>query len=425
MQDMDVAASVRPSKSPDFAIDSMKPCQIALGRSADAAVALLTGGNDKPYVLGLAPSLTARGLVIDIIGSDDLSVPELKTNEQINFINLRGNQRSDASICAKALRIARYYFRLIRYTAGESPRLLHILWNNKFEIFDRTFLMLYYALLGKRIALTAHNVNARKRDQSDSWINRISLRIQYGLSDHIFVHSHVMKQELSADFGVCESKVSVIPFGINNTVPNTSLSREEAREQIGIRSRDKVLLFFGQIAPYKGLDFLTSAFVELLKRDSNYRLVIAGRPKWDESYWHEIEESLVQSGVRERVVERIHYIPDDETETYFKAADVLVLPYRHIFQSGVLFLSYSFGLPVVASDVGSLREDIVEGETGFVCKPQDVADLADAIARYFASELYRDLAKRRAAIKAYANERYSWAEVAAITTGVYSKLLSI
>ena len=61
------------------------------------------------------------------------------------------------------------------------------------------------------------------------------------------------------------------------------------------------------------------------------------------------------------------------------------------FQSGVLFLGYNFGLPVIASDVGSLREDIVEGKTGFVCKPRDPIDLAKEIERYFSSELYRRL----------------------------------
>ena len=69
------------------------------------------------------------------------------------------------------------------------PKIFHILWNNKFEFFDRTLLMLYYKLLGKKIVFTAHNVNIRKRDGNDSWLNRFSLKIQYQLVDHIFVHT--------------------------------------------------------------------------------------------------------------------------------------------------------------------------------------------------------------------------------------------
>ena len=85
------------------------------------------------------------------------------------------------------------------------------------------------------------------------------------------------------------------------------------------------------------------------------------------------------------------YIPDEETELYFKAADVLVLPYRHIYQSGVLFLGYSFGLPVLAADVGPLKDEIVEGKTGFVFRPEDSVGLATTIEQYFASDLFANL----------------------------------
>ncbi len=78
-------------------------------------------------------------------------------------------------------------------------------------------------------------------------------------------------------------------------------------------------------------------------------------------------------------------------EFYLKGADVMVLPYKDIFQSGVLFLAYSFGLPVVATDVGSFREEIVEGQTGFVCNPCDSSDLAMALQTYFKSDLFKNL----------------------------------
>jgi glycosyltransferase involved in cell wall biosynthesis len=284
--------------------------------------------------------------------------------------------------------------------------------------------VLYYKLLGKWIVLTAHNVNTRKRDGTDSWLNRWSLRIQYQLSDHIFVHTDKMKAELLSDFGVGEHKVSVIPFGVNNTAPKTDLTSSAAKRALGIADSDKAILCFGQIAPYKGLEYLVTAFAGLLKEDGNYRLIIAGKPKWNHVYWNRIEQLMIDDGVRHRVIERIEHVPDDETELYFKAADVLVLPYTQVFQSGVIFLGYSFGLPAIVTDVGSLREEIVEGKTGFVCKPRDPSDLARVIKDYFDSELFRNLETRRAEIKTYANERYSWEKVAAQTTGVYSRLLT-
>ena len=121
-------------------------------------------------------------------------------------------------------------------------------------------------------------------------------------------------------------------------------------------------------------------------------------------------------------MQRIEYVPDEETERYFKAADVLILPYTHVFQSGVLFLAYGFGVPVIASDVGSLREEIVEGETGLVTCPCDSGDLAGVLRRFFVSDLYLQRETRRAAILAHAKARYSWDTVAAIITDVYRRL---
>jgi D-inositol-3-phosphate glycosyltransferase len=386
-------------------------------------VSLLTGGGDKPYALGLAAALTSAGLSVDFIGSDDLNVPELLNDPQVNFLNLRGDQRPEASRMAKTLRVLSYYVRLIRYAATARPDLFHILWNNKFLFFDRTLLMLYYRILGKKITFTVHNVNAGMRDLNDSFLNRFSLKIQYHLCHHIFVHTERMKSELVSDFCIAESKVSVVPFGINNTVPNTTLSIAEAKRQLGIRESDRTLLFFGNIAPYKGLEYLISALTELLKNDQRYRLIIAGKPKGSDEYWKQIHQAISRSGIGNWVSQRIEYIPDEETELFFKAADVLILPYTRIFQSGVLFLGYSFGLPAIAADVGTLKEEIIEGQTGFVFKPQDPSDLAKMIAKYFESELFRNLETRRLKIKEYANERYSWDKVAAITTAVYSGLL--
>lgn len=386
-------------------------------------VGLLTGGSDKHYSQGLAAALANEGIAVDFIGSDELDCEDVRNLPALTFFNLRGDQRQGAGPFRKVWRIMAYYSRLVGYAARCEPTVLHILWNNKFVIFDRTLLMFYYRALGKRIVLTAHNVNAGKRDALDSWINRTSLRVQYRLCHHVFVHTEQMKRELVEEFGVSTNRVTVIPYGINNAVPMSDVTKRTARIRLGLASDQRVLLFFGQIAPYKGLEHLVSALASMGAPRERLSVLIAGRvDPASTQYWQQIEEAIAQSGVSNSVKLQLGFIPDEDIELYFKAADAVVLPYNHVYQSGVAFLAYSFGLPLIAADVGSLREDVIEGVTGFICRPRDPAALADAIDRYFTSDLYEDLVNRQPAIRDFALQRHSWSVVGAMTSVVYATL---
>jgi D-inositol-3-phosphate glycosyltransferase len=387
-------------------------------------IALLTGGSDKPYAVGITEALTDQGVLVDFIGSTELDCPEVTRRQGVTFLNLRPDQKENASVLRKALRSASYYGNLVRYAFVASPKIFHILWNNKFALLDRVVLMTCYRLIGRHVVMTAHNVNAGKRDGNDSWYNRVTLRVQYRLCNHIFVHTEKMKHELAADFGIPADRVSVIPFGINNTIPTTGLSTRDARRQLGVEEGDKVALFFGQIAPYKGLEYLIQALAILARKGLAVRLIVAGRVKSGrDDYWESVQRTLRESGLGDAVIQRIQFIPDEEVEPYFKAADAVVIPYTHIFQSGVPFLAYSFGLPVIATDVGSLRDDIVEGESGFLCPPRDPEALAATIERYFSSDLYRQLPARREQIRRFASEHHSWTTVGEITRAVYAQLV--
>ena len=409
--------------------DGPGDAKLSGGMAPDAApeltVALLTGGADRPYVFGLGTSLMREVAGLDVIGSDDLDFPEFRSQPSVSFLNLRGSHRTDVNALKKVFRILMYYARLIRYAATAKPKIFHILWNNKIEIFDRTLLMLYYRFLGKKIVRTVHNVNAGKRDLNDSSLNRLTLRIQYRLTRHLFVHTEQMKRELTEEFGVEGRRVTVIPFGINNAVPNTALTPPDAKRHLGIPDGSKTILFFGNITPYKGLEYLIAAFHQLQASGEDYRLIIAGKPDNCEEYWSEVRESVAEDVRRGQVLLKASFIPDRDTEIYFKAADVLVLPYRHVYQSGVLFLGQSFGLPVIAADVGSLKDEIVEGETGFIFTPEDSADLAKTIERYFASDLFAELDRRRPAIRDDAAKNHSWEVVAKMTAAVYADLLRV
>jgi glycosyltransferase involved in cell wall biosynthesis len=384
-------------------------------------VAILTGCKDRPYAFGLATALVSNDVSVEFIGSQDLDSPELHTTPKLHFLKLQDNWKGSG--VAKAWTLFIYYARLIRYALASSPRTFHILWNNRMEYFDRTLLMLFYKAQGKRVVLTAHNINQGKRDENDSLLNRLTLKTQYKLADHIFVHTQKMKDELVREFGVRDEAVTILRHPINDAFPDTDLTPAEAKRRLGIGEADKTLLFLGRITPYKGLEYLLDAFEQLCASDPTYRLMVAGQlKKGTELYSEDIQQRISTASHRDRILFDNQFIPDEKMELYLKAADVLVLPYTEIFQSGVLFLSFTFGLPVVAADVGSFREDVVEDRTGFLFRPCDREDLIRAIEAYFRSELFKNLSDRREEIRRYFREHHSWNAVALMTRQVYAQL---
>ncbi len=192
--------------------------------------------------------------------------------------------------------------------------------------------------------------------------------------------------------------------------------------RLGIGKDEKTILFFGSLRPYKGLEYLLEAFRQLAAADTSYRLIVATEPKKGSEKYFDAIQKMIARQTPGQIIQRFEYVPDEEAELYYKAADVLVLPYTHVFQSGILFMAFSFGLPVVASDVGSIREDIVEGKTGFLATPCDSASLAKAIEGYFESDLFKTLDSRRQEIRHNANEQHSWRTVAEISGKVYAEL---
>jgi glycosyltransferase involved in cell wall biosynthesis len=384
---------------------------------------MLTGCQDRPYAFGLAMALVASGVSVEVVGSDEIDSPDFHTTPGLKFLNLRGRQRQRGAF-RKAFGLVAYYLRLITYAARSRVHVIHILWNNRLQWFDRTVLTGYFRLLGKHVVLTAHNVNQAKRDANDTLLNRRTLRAQYRAVHHLFVHTDKMKHELLDEFGVPGDAVTVLKHPINDAFPDTGLTPLQARLRLGIAEGSRTLLFLGRIRPYKGLGYLVEAFDALVKKDDRYRLIIAGEPKkGEEEYFAEIRRSIEPHIAARRVVLVDRFIADAEMELFLRAADALVLPYIDISQSGVLFLAFTFGLPAIASDVGSFREVVVDGQTGVLCRPMDSGDLARAIEKYFGSSLFMNLGERRGQIAAHFKREHSWEAVAVDTLRAYNRVL--
>ncbi|MCL1934683.1 MAG: glycosyltransferase [Candidatus Azobacteroides sp.] len=154
------------------------------------------------------------------------------------------------------------------------------------------------------------------------------------------------------------------------------VDKQLAVEQLKLDPEKKTLLFFGLIRDYKGLDLLIAAMSLL---DESYQLIIAGESYGDfEKYRQAIENSPAR--LRIKVLNR--YISDDEVPQLFSAADLLVTPYRSATQSGVIPVAYHFDVPVLATDVGGLKESIERAGTGLVCLPT-IESLSEGIQEFF------------------------------------------
>lgn len=152
------------------------------------------------------------------------------------------------------------------------------------------------------------------------------------------------------------------------------------RKALGFAAEDNVLMFFGYVRKYKGLDILLHAFPMILKSLPNAKLLVVGE-FYDKP---EIYTDVVQqNGTSDRVKFVNQFVPNEEVGKYFAAADVMVQPYRSATQSGILNVAYSFGVPAVVTRVGGLEEYVTDGVTGIVAPPESPEELAKAVVRFY------------------------------------------
>jgi D-inositol-3-phosphate glycosyltransferase len=386
-------------------------------------ISILNAGQQTDYLYGIVSGLSEiPSLEIDVVDSNS-SVGVIEAFPHTALFNLRGDNISKQTFFTKIWYIGIYYLRLLWYTAHTQSEIFHIQWENSLSLFDRTALILYYKLFGKKLIHTAHNVYKEARDGRPSLLHWASLKIMYHLMDCIIVHTQKMKQELCSLFNIPPEKVVVIPHGINNRVPRRNISQIDARRKLGIEPSARAILFFGQIDEYKGVEDLIDAVSLLVKEDPEVVLLIAGRPKQGVKYAAKLKSQAETLLPQKNVVFRMQFIPNDEVETYFAAADCLVLPYKRIYQSGVIFLAYRFGLPIIATDVGSFREDVVEGVTGFICNPNAPEDITKSLKIFFESDLFRQREQTRRHIIELAEQKYSWQDIGKQTHEVYVNVM--
>lgn len=269
------------------------------------------------------------------------------------------------------------YLDLLR--AGKGYNVIHFHWisglytgKTKLRFFIRTLLfattIITFRFLGKRVVLTMHNLIPHETTNHIKWHVR-SRRLISVLVNRIIVHSTYAAEETISSLKVSRKKLVVIPHGHYRDYYPDTISAQEARKILDIENNHRVVLFFGAIREYKGISEIINYARTIPQNDVT--IVIAGNPdrKFDTSIFKELPSSV-----------RLHlgFIPDRDVQTFFKAADCFLLPYRESLTSGAAMLGLSFYLPIVATNSPSFRHLIDIGLCA-PCEPETPSSIHSAI----------------------------------------------
>ncbi len=365
-------------------------------------------GND--YTLCLASSLQNEGLDVIII------VPaNRKFNKTNNFIIKRWSPSKDRkdSKLLKLFKYFEYLFKLFFYILKNKDAAVH------FQFFRFRFDILFFVLLrlfNVKLIHTAHDVLPHEEKKIDYLLNYFL----YRASRKIIVHSSYIKNKLSSIFNINKEKIDIVPHGNFDIYKSSSpISNEEAKKELSLSPTDKVILFFGFIREYKGLDILLDSYSLVHQKNPEIKFIIAGSiatKSLAQVYKNKI--STFQSNGS--LITNFNFIPSEKVATYFTAADFVVLPYKDIDHSGIVHLAYSFEIPIIATNVGDFAETIEEGKSGYLVKKNDPNALAYTIIEAFNNVDLKLNMKNY--IKELNKNKYSWDNIARKTIEVYKEV---
>ncbi|MCC6175796.1 MAG: glycosyltransferase family 4 protein [Chloroflexi bacterium] len=338
--------------------------------------------NTPPYDRALCRALAEAGCDVELVTSrfhyENLPTPVgYRLSER--FFRLPGMLGGRGRVAARprvrrALKAAEYPFDWVTVLAqmvGRPPDVAHVQW----VVEPALDLQIWHLLRRRGIPLvyTVHNLLPHHARPDDA----VRYGRLYRAANVLVVHSERSATALVERWRVPRERIAVVPMG-PMLEQHPPLSREAARRRLELSPDDRMMLFAGLIEPYKGLADLLDAFALMVGEHPNARLLVAGKPNESfEGYRAQIE----RLGLTDRTIVRLEFLSEPDLAAVLCAADVIVLPYRAVTSSAMLFAARRFGCPIVATDVGDLGELVHHGESGLLTPPNDPPALARAIGR--------------------------------------------
>jgi D-inositol-3-phosphate glycosyltransferase len=393
------------------------------------------------YTYELAEHLARAGVDVTLITTEDYELKHLDRHFRLDYLftrswltRLRGRwirrhkgppsigrpttigkvKPGGQRVFLQRLRLRFLHLRAVAGFLWRRPDLVHFQWLVN-RVQDHEFIKLLHRV-GIPAIYTAHDVEPHTTASAD---DRVELQKLYEAAAKIIVHAENNKRELLSVFAIDAPKVAVIPHGSYDfLLPHEPLTKEAARERVGVPRGKKVILFFGLIKRYKGLEYLVDAFEEVRGKVKDAFLLIVGDVYAGDPEGHRYYTQMID-GLRGRadVLCVASYVPVEAVGQYLSAADVVVLPYTRTYHSGVLLAAYAAGRPVVVTDTGGLSEVVEEGRSGLVVPPKDPKALANGMINILSDPGRLNAMGERA--RHLATSVYGWDTIAARTIELY------
>ena len=262
-----------------------------------------------------------------------------------------------------------------------------------------------------KVVYILDNVIPHERRPGDKFLTRLA----FSQTDYFLSQSRAVEKDFFTWFpDRNRAREAYSPHPVYDCYPAFEGSQREARQAAGLSEDGKLLLFFGFVRHYKGLDLLLRALPEIRLKQPDTKLVVVGEfYEKREDY----DKLIVELELSDAVTIRDDYCPNEKVGVYFAAADAVVLPYRSATQSGIIQVAYALGMPVITTDVGGLGEVVTDTVTGLIVPPEDNAALVNAVLEFYrmgGKSAFAEAVKREAA-------KFSWDALAETITGFVKK----
>lgn len=321
--------------------------------------------NNK-YTFSLADAISKQGVDIVVCGIEDDNVESYSTTYLPYFYSYSKVN----GLLNKVKSYKKSWDRVYKYCIDNKIDIVHVQW----YIFSPLDYHYHKKLRKKgiKVVTTIHDLLPFNKKFYDFHYHK---KI-YRSAQHVITQAEMNIETLVKEFKVSKDKISYIPHGHYMEYAEKA-TKEESREYLGIPMDKKVILFFGQIKKVKGVDVLIKALPEVIEKHKDVVCVIAGKV-WKDDFQN-YDNMINELNISDYVLKHIRFIDDSEIKYFFNACDVVALPYRQIYQSGVVLLAYAYEKVVVATTEGEFVNVIKDGETGLLVESENVEEYSKAL----------------------------------------------